>query len=104
MNYLRRAATNAQPSRRHLLFSLIALIAFVLIHPWKEVDAMSQSETKEYVSFRVLGSGQLHNGSNPARRIPSAWQRFERGEVFVVSHHAIWQRLSADLVFCDLVK
>jgi hypothetical protein len=43
----RRATRNAQPKRRHLIFSLLAVLAFVSIHPWKKVESASKSEISQ---------------------------------------------------------
>jgi hypothetical protein len=49
----RRATGNAQPKRRYLIFSLLAVLAFVSIHPWKKSESASKSETKQdtFVDF-----------------------------------------------------
>jgi hypothetical protein len=47
----RRATRNAQPKRRYLIFSLVAVLAFVSIHPWKKSESVSKSEMKRSADY-----------------------------------------------------
>jgi len=45
------ASGNAPPKRRYLIFSLLAVLAFVSIHPWKKTESASKSEIKRSADY-----------------------------------------------------
>jgi hypothetical protein len=47
----RRATRNAPPKGRYLVFSLLAVLAFVSIHPWKKSESASNSEIKRSADY-----------------------------------------------------
>jgi hypothetical protein len=47
----RRATRNAQPKRRYLIYSLLAVLAFLSIHPWKKSESASKSEMKRSADY-----------------------------------------------------
>lgn len=53
---VRRATRNGPPKRRYLIFSLLAVLAFFSIHPWKRIESASKSQTKQdtFVGFSEL--------------------------------------------------